>query len=81
MTTVPGATFEDPYETYRAQYQQYLVRYAQYAGGAEQQSGQSGWTAAVANISTGMQLTHGALDVYQHAIEVNALKNSLRPSN
>jgi hypothetical protein len=41
----------------------------------ERPSGQARFFSAVQGIRAGLQVSHEALDVYEHAIEANALKN------
>ena len=42
----------------------------------ERPAGPSRFFSALNGISAGLQVSHEALDVYEHAIEANALKNS-----
>jgi hypothetical protein len=62
----------DPNEVYREQYEEYVRMYAEAA--AENNRGGNGgsrWTNAVQGIATGMQLSHDALNLYEHALDVN----------
>jgi hypothetical protein len=61
----------DPNETYRQQYEEYLQIYAEAAAENSRGNGGSRWTNAVQGIATGMQLSHEALDLYDHALDVN----------
>ncbi len=79
VTTTPSLETSSDYIAYQNQYDQYLARYAVYAADTNRKSdGPSRWTTAVTNISTGMQLGHEALNLYEHGLDANALRNSYK---
>ena len=63
------------YQVYMEQYNQYLADHAQFVK-EQQRPSKPGWMSAMQGISAGINLSHQALDLYEHGIEANALKNA-----